>query len=69
MTKREEYIEKGPMQFIYYMTLLRDSPCQICFVQPLCSKSFMDGSACDLFMEFIEKKEKEVEVEGVWIYT
>ena len=69
MTKREELIEKGPMQFIYYMTLLTDSPCQICIVQVMCSKSFMDGSACDLFMEFIEKKEREVVEEGIWIYT
>lgn len=53
-------IEKGPMQYIYYMTQLEDSPCQICLVQALCSKSFLDDSACDLFTEFISKKEKDV---------
>jgi len=68
MTKREELIGQGPMQFIYYMTLLEDSPCQICIVKPMCSKSFMEDTACDLFLEFIEKKEKEVEEKGVWIY-
>lgn len=51
--------KKGPMQYIYYMTELQDSPCQICFVRPLCSKSFLEDSACELFKEFIEKKEKD----------
>ena len=52
--------KKGPMQYIYYMTELEDSPCQLCFVRPLCSKSFTEGSACELFMKFIEKKEKDI---------
>lgn len=54
---------KGPMQFIYYMTMLEDSPCKICFVQPLCKKSFMDDSACDNFAQFISDKVKEIKNE------
>ena len=51
---------KGPMQYIYYMTQLEDSPCQICLVQAMCSKSFLKETACNLFTEFISKKEKDV---------
>jgi len=61
--------EKQSMYFYYYMTKITDSPCQICIVQLMCSKSVFKGTACDLFVEFINKKEKEVEEEGIWIYT
>ena len=55
---------KGPMQFIYYMSMLEDSPCQICLIQPLCKKSFMDESACDEFTKFISEKTKEISDEN-----
>ena len=55
---------KGPMQFIYYMSILEDSPCKICLVQPLCEKSFMDDSACNEFSKFISEKVKEIEHEN-----
>jgi hypothetical protein len=57
---------KGPEQFIYYMSVLEGSPCNICLVQPLCRKSFLDNSACDIFAEFIENyvMEKENESEN-----
>jgi hypothetical protein len=61
--------EKQSMYFYYYMTKLTDSPCQICIVQLMCSKSVFKDTACNLFVEFINKKEKEVEKEGIWIYT
>jgi hypothetical protein len=74
----EILVNKGPIQFIrekqsmyfyYYMTRIPTIPCEICIVEPMCSKSVFKGTACDLFVEFINKKEKEVEEEGVWIYT
>jgi hypothetical protein len=46
--------KKGPEQFIYYMSMLPGSPCAICLVKPMCKKSFLDDSACDVFAKFIE---------------
>lgn len=56
--------DKRPMQFVYYMTQLEDSPCQICVVQPLCQKSFIDDSACRELGNFIREKIEEIEDEN-----
>lgn len=57
---------KGPQQFIYYMSMLDESPCTICLIQPLCKKSYMDDSACDALSDFIKKyiEEKENDSEN-----
>jgi len=57
--------KQGPQTFVYYMSMLEESPCSICFVQPVCKKTFEDNSACDklekFIKDYIEKKEKENE--------
>ena len=64
--QRGQIIEdtEGPVQFIYYMTMLEDCPCQICFIQPVCNKSFLDESACDELGIFIRRKTKEIQDEN-----
>ena len=54
---------EGPMQFIYYMTILEDSPCKICVIQPLCGKSFLNETACFDLGTFIIEKIKEIQDE------
>jgi hypothetical protein len=57
-------IQKGPKQFIYYMSHLEDSPCEICLVQPLCSKSFLDDTACADLSNYIKEKTEEIQNEN-----
>lgn len=54
---------KRPMKFIYYMAQIPDSPCKICVVQPLCTKSFLDNTACRGLAEFIIEKTEEIQHE------
>jgi hypothetical protein len=55
VSKKKSKDKKGPDQFIYYMSLLEESPCTICLIQPLCKKSFLNDSACHEFEKFIEE--------------
>jgi hypothetical protein len=45
--------EKQSMYFYYYMTKLTDSPCQICIVQLMCSKSVFKDTAfiCRIYQQ------------------
>ena len=70
--------DPGPIQFIhekqkahFYYAITRSPSCpcnQICIIKTLCSKSIYKGTACDSLIEFIDKKEKEVEEYGMWTY-
>lgn len=53
---------RGPEQFIYYMSMIEGSPCNICLVQALCKKSYMDNTACDDLSKFIRKYIEEKEL-------
>jgi len=55
---------KKSTHFIYYMTKLEGSPCKICLVQPLCSKSFLDDTACDILANYIQEKTEEIQNEN-----
>lgn len=44
---------KGLSKFVYYVSTFDGSPCAICFIQPLCKRSYMDNSACDILTDFI----------------
>jgi hypothetical protein len=39
----------------YHLSSVDGSPCNICLVNSMCRKSFLDGSACDLFSKFVDK--------------